>query len=50
MQHIKSADEVMTDKRGAGGGAAIKSDATTAAESTHINSSLNQKSNDGFRQ
>ena len=57
MQHIKSADEVINEKRGAveGGGAAggplgNKSDATTAAETSHATSSLNHKSNEAYRQ
>ena len=57
MQHIKSADEVINEKRGAvdGSGAAggplgNKSDATTAAETSHAASSLNHKSSEVYRQ
>jgi hypothetical protein len=57
MQHIKSADEVINEKRGAvdGGGAVggplgNKSDATTAAETSHATSSLNHKSSEVYRQ
>lgn len=45
MQHLKSADEVIVEKRGAiGGGAGVlvnKSDATTAADTSHLTSSMN---------
>ena len=45
MQHLKSADEVIVEKRGAMGGATVilgnKSEATTAADTSHIASSMN---------
>ena len=57
MQQIKSADDVINEKRGGvdGGGAAggalgNKSDATTVAETSHATSSINPKSNEVYRQ
>jgi hypothetical protein len=57
MQHIKSADEVINEKRvGVDGGGAAgvplgnKSDATTAAETSHAASSMNHKSTEAYRQ
>ena len=57
MQHIKSADEVINEKRGAvegcgaaGGPLGNKSDATTAAETSHATSSINHKINEAYRQ
>ena len=45
MQHLKSADEVIVEKRGViGGGTGVlanKSDATTAADTFHVASSMN---------
>lgn len=53
MQHLKSADEVMVERRGAAGASgshALKSDATTAADTSHVTSSFNQKPNEVLRQ
>jgi hypothetical protein len=52
MQQIKSVDEVIVDKRGGGGQPAHgnKSDATTAVDTSNGTSSLNQKSNEVFKQ
>lgn len=49
MQHLKSADEVLVDKRGVVGGNATlgnKSEATTTADTYHVTSSLNQRVNE----
>jgi hypothetical protein len=53
MQQIKSADEVIVEKRGGGAvqpNHGNKSDATTAVDTSHAASSLNQRSNEVFKQ
>jgi hypothetical protein len=47
MQHIKSADEVVGERRGDNAAAAHKSDATTTADTFHVTYSI--KANENFR-